>query len=194
MMISVSSTAPPPPGIKDYPRYTALIAPPVTLDEALLLQWGSANPHDLGYKDPVDAPYHISGYVSAMAKDVSVDLSSFVLDNLEGSVPLRPNVSVAPKRVKVTLPLEGERTMCDFSAGVLITASGKTPIPEYDGLEWPPKDIDNSILCVLLDFRISIRQISPDKRFQLHFRYFVNGAPKDATLYFYPIKYRYFQS
>ncbi|MGH8403479.1 MAG: membrane lipoprotein lipid attachment site-containing protein, partial [Gammaproteobacteria bacterium] len=59
VMTSEYSLTPPPPGIKEYPRYTGVTAPAVTLDDTLLLQWGSSNYHDLGYKEPVDAPYHI---------------------------------------------------------------------------------------------------------------------------------------
>lgn len=195
VMVSNFSLTPPPPGVREYPKYyPALDAPSAVVDDVLLLQWGSSNPHDLAYKEPVDAVYHISGYVSGKTDDISVDLSSFVLDNLEGSGSLTPNVSLAPKRVKVNIPLQGERTVCDFGPEALATVTGMISVPKYDGTEWPPKDIDHSILCVLLDFKISIREISPDKRFQLHFRYFVGGVAKEATLYFYPIKYRYFQS
>lgn len=194
VMISLNSATPPSPGITEYQYHPGLLASGVTLDNALLLQLDSTNPHDLGDKQPVDAPYHISGYVSAKTDDISIDLSSFVLDNLEGSAPLKPEVSLAPKRVNVKFPIEGERTVCDFGADVLVAKIGVIPVPKYDGSDWPPKNIDHSILCVLLDFKVSIREVSPDKRFQLHFRYFIHNTPKQATLYFYPIKYRYFQS
>lgn len=194
-MISIYSLTRPSPGIKEYQKYyPGLIAPAVTVDNAILMQWGSSNPHDLAYKEPVDAPYHISGYVSSKIDNVSIDLSSFMLDNLEGSIPLRPEVSLAPKRVRVNISTEGGRTLCDFSPNELVVASGVVRVPKYDIEEWPPKDIDDSILCVLLNFKISIREISPEKQFQVHFRYFIRGIQKEATLYFYPIKFRWFRS
>lgn len=197
VMISNFSLNPPPPGIRDYPKYyVGLNSSSATLDDALLLQLYSGNFQDMADKEPVDAPYYISGHVSSKIDGVSIDLSSFTIDNLMGTVPLHPKVSLTQKRANIKV-LAGDTRVCSYSENSHITgipAIGVAAVPKYDGAEWPPKDIDNSILCILLNFKISARTVSPTKRFQLHFRYFVGGVAKEATLYFYPIKYRYFQS
>lgn len=197
VMISNFSLNPPPPGIRDYPKYyVGLNSSSATLDDALLLQLYSGNFQDLADKEPVDAPYYISGHVSSRIDGVSIDLSSFTMDNLIGAAPLHPEVSLTSKRANIKA-LDGNTRVCSYSENshvTDITMTGIVAVPKYDGSEWPPKDIDDSILCVLLNFKISSRAVNPTKRFQLHFRYFVGSVAKEATLYFYPIKYRYFQS
>lgn len=194
VMISNFSLTPPPPGIRNYEKYyIGLNASSGILDDALLLQLYSGNFQDMADKEPIDMPYQITGIVSSKIDGISIDLSSFVLDHLEGSPQLNAQATLTSKRA--TIKLLGRTTLvCDFLGNAQDVPSSIAPVPKYDGMDWPPQGADNSILCISLKFGASIRVVSPEQRFQLHFRYFVRGVPKKATLYFYPIKYHYFQA
>lgn len=172
-----------------------LIAPPYLLDGVLYLQMFSSNPHDLAFDQPTESLFQINGLIAAAIPGVTIDSRSFrILKNNDENKAIEPSlVEVAYERTYVQHYMQEPRNVCGFLKGTTTIESTRLSVPKFKGGQWPPYNIDDSVLCASIGFPVSIRDIPPQKQFQLKFTYYVSDIPHEATLYFYPFKYTVFE-
>lgn len=203
-LTSTYGIEPPPTGIIPFSnRYNpALIYPGLLVDDALYLRLYYYNDEVLS-PQPAPAgesnwPFYIYLMLSSKRELIAIDTSSFVLERGGDFQRVQPKVSTTNRRIAMKSKDLGIpfHIVCDFpykdttkkGLDSLIT------VPNFDGELWPPQSDDDSVLCLSLFFPITRDAVPPEKQFQLHFRYFLDGKTKDVTLYFYPLKFRKFSS
>jgi hypothetical protein len=194
-IISTYGLKPPKNGIiKSYPDYDeSVISPTLLIGGDFFVRLFPANPHDLGYRTPRDLPFRMSAYISAKIDNVAVDMSSFRIHVARSNL-IKPDVYVAWERKTVNWTGSKEITGCDYDRLTKTEEIINLPVMKGNKLPPDPDDVDKSVVCLDLKFNVSNLELTPEKRFQLHFDYIVNGVRKNAVLYFYPIQYRYFLS
>lgn len=197
-MISTNSPEPvPPDALATYHGRGAgkAIAPGYMVNEQLYVQMFSVNLHDLSFKYPPDTDdYLINGLISATEKDVSIDTRSFTLLR-EGYEPVAvARIISTHERPLVTAFGHKPRTACGFWSGHFEIKEPYIQVPVFNNREpWPPENIDDSVVCLSLEFDVSTREVPPQKQFQLRFTYSQDDEDKTATIYFYPLKYTIFE-
>jgi len=52
----------------------------------------------------------------------------------------------------------------------------------------------DDVLCLRLEFPVTRADMDPERKFQLHFKYRLEGQDRDAVIYYFPFQYGYFWS
>lgn len=172
----------------------SLIAPSFIIDGHLYLQLYSSNVDNLGYESGLEEyPHHTSIWMSAAREDIQLDASSIVLVNDKAGEEFRPIVLMTSKRKMVDIYGRDPYLVCRWIGVKTEKITGIAHIPKFAGNKWPPKDYDESVFCLRLDFGASIADIPPTGHYQLKFSYLVAEQRKDVTLYLYPLQYKVFE-